>query len=281
MAAKDGDRIKFEQYAKATYEGTKQYHQFITDYVIPVIESVLIRTEYEEALTAVYYQSHLLLRSLAKLDRSHDFQAVRSIARSMYELLLDMKTLEHDPTLSKRFFAFPTIERTKTAIRVADFVAKNATPARQKKYKHEIRLAGDGARIKECEDLLLNVYGIKTDIGTERTKRFPKSWTTSDVRAKAAKLGIDVELTYLAGYSIASWFVHGGFAGISGISHEGLTNVYGLGHHLAQGSCHSSTFIIAKALKLFDAQPDLWANLKALESYSSELFHTFMSQRMS
>jgi hypothetical protein len=75
------------------------------------------------------------MRSLTKLDEAPDFQVVRSVARSMFELLLDMKILRSNRSLSARFTHHPRIDRMRTAIRVREFVAKNPTPDRKKKRR--------------------------------------------------------------------------------------------------------------------------------------------------
>jgi len=74
------------------------------------------------------------MRSLVRLDHFDDFQAARSLARSMFELLLDMRSLQRDPALSKRYSSFPKIERMRTAIRIADFVAAHSSTGRNTKY---------------------------------------------------------------------------------------------------------------------------------------------------
>jgi len=248
----DSETIK--GYARAAYQGTLHYYEFVQAHVIPVLQSRLNRSEYEESLVGAYYRSHLLMRSLVKLDDFDDFQAVRSIARSLFELLLDMKLLQLDPTLIARFSSYSTIERMRSAIRVADFVAKHPSPDRAKRYRHQINLAGDTAEIKKCEATLLKVYGITTAIGTERAAKFPKTWSKMDVRTQAAKISVEDEEKYIAVYPIDSWFVHGGLVGIAGISQDGLVNAYGRGQLLAQKSCHESTFIIGKTFKLvFDS----------------------------
>jgi hypothetical protein len=266
------DSERFREYARAAYRGTEALYQFIQDRILPLLQHAIGRSEYEEALVGLYYRSHLLLRSLVKLDGFDDVQAVRSIARTLFELLLDMKTLQREPILAKRFAAFATVERMRTAIRVADFASRHPMAHRRNRFKHQIALATDPARIKQCEDMLLNVYGIRTDILSDRDRKFPKSWSKMDVRAQASKVGDREEETYLSKYCINSWFIHGGFAGLEGISEEGLINAYGLGHLLSQESCHDSTRIIGKELRLFDAQTNLSSDLESIKRVPFEAF---------
>ena len=132
MSKLDSETIR--KYALAAYQGTKHCYQYLQDHVISVLQSLLTRTEYEESLVGTYYRSHLLMRSLVRLDHFDDFQAARSLARSMFELLLDMRSLQRDPALSKRYSSFPKIERMRTAIRIADFVAAHSSTGRNTKY---------------------------------------------------------------------------------------------------------------------------------------------------
>jgi hypothetical protein len=279
MSKPKPDSETIRDYARAAYEGSKQYYEYLEAHAIPVLKSVLNRSPYEEAMTLLYYRSHLLMRGLTRLDHVEDFQSVRSIARSLFELVLDMKLLQHDPTLLTKFSSYPTVERIRTAIRVADFVAAHPSADRAKRYRYQISLAGDAAEIKKCEDILQEVYGITTTISTDRARRFPKTWSQMDVRTQGARLGIDEEEKYIAVYAIDSWFIHGGLTGVAGISQDGLANVYGRGHLLAQKSYHGATFVIAKELKLFDAQADLWSKLNELESLSATLLDSLVSRR--
>jgi hypothetical protein len=267
---------EFKAASHAAYQGTKRYYEYVQDHVIPVIQNSMSKSEYENSMVGLYYRLHLLARSLVKLDSADTFQAVRSIARSMFELLLDIKTLAINQSLSRMFAAYPMIERTRTAIRVADFVAANPSPERNKKYKHQITLASDPAHIAKCEDILLNVFGITTNIGVDRTRKFPKSWSKRDVRTQASMLGIAEEESYIADYSIDSWFVHGGFAGIENISEDGLVNVYCRGQLLAQKTYHESTFLISQKMHLFDALSSLWADMKQLQTFSNEQFNNII-----
>jgi hypothetical protein len=262
--------------AKTAYAGTKQYYDYADKHVIPVLVSQLGLSQYEHALISVYYRLHLLMQTLTRLDSYHDFQVVRATARSMFELTLDVRTLKMNPQLAVRFFSFPKIERMRTALRVADFVSLHPGPEMAERYKYQLRLAADVQAIADCEAMLLADFGIQTCIATDGAKKFPKSWVHMPVRTQAAALGVEVEARYLADYSIASWFVHGGFAGMESISLDGFVVVYLRGQWLAVKSFHDATFVVAQELRLFDAQPELWTHIKYLEQLSFHLFSEYM-----
>lgn len=262
--------------ANAAYEGTKRYYEYANEHVIPILVSVMAPSQYEHSLLGVYYRLHLLMRSVAKLDSYDDFQVVRATARSMFELMLDIRTLKMTPSLAARFFSFPMIERMRTAIQVADFVALHARPEMRDRYKNQIQHAKDVTAIANCEAALLADFDIHTSIAIDRVRKFPKSWVKKSVRNQAAAIGVETEASYLADYSIASWFVHGGFAGMESISRDGFVAVYLRGHRLAVKSYHEATFVVSQELKLFDAQSHLWTHMKYLENLSTQRFYDYM-----
>jgi hypothetical protein len=267
-----------EAYAETAHQLTVKYHDAVQNKVVPVVESILERTDYEESLIALFYRSHLLMRTLAKLNQSEDFQTVRSTARSLYELLLDLTHLASDSSLAERYWAFVDVERMRSAILITDFVAKNPNPERTRSYRAPISLATNAHRIAECEVFLKRTWDISTNIDVERTKKFPKSWSHKSVRNLAESLGGGFIEAYFAEYPVSSWFTHGGFAGISGMSRSHIINSFGRGHFLAQDSYLKTIFVLADKFRLFDAVPDLGKCLRDLEGIQGEMLVASMSR---
>jgi hypothetical protein len=245
----------------AASEGTKRYYQYVHINVEPVLQGLDASTTYISVLIDLYMRIHLFMRSLTKLDEAPDFQVVRSIARSMFEVLLDIKALQANPSLSERLSHHPRIERMRTAIKVRDFVAKNRTPEREEKYKLQIALANNTDEIHECQRILRDIFGKTTDISVDGARHLPLTWSQTNVREHARVSSIDDELDYLAGYSKDSWFVHGGLAGIANVPELALVNACCKGHLKSQATYHAGNCIISTELGLSDRIPGLSENL--------------------
>lgn len=247
--------------------------------VVSVLETILARTDHEESLIAVFYRLHLMMRTLAKLSHPEDFQTVRSTARSLYELFLDLQLLASDNSLAEKYWGFVDVERMRSALLIADFVAKNPTPELTRVHRAAISLATNVDKVAECEGLLKRAWGITTDIGLDRTKKFPRSWSQKSVRGSAEGLGVGFIEEYITEYPISSWFTHGGFAGIGGMSRQHLINSFGRGHHLAQDSYRKATLVLANYFRLFDAVPDLGKCVQDLEGIQGEMFDASLRRK--
>src|SRR3989442_2424336 len=84
--------------AQAFFRGTQTLCQLAATKVIPVLSTVISPTDYEEALIPTYYRMQHWLLALGKLDHPQHFQTVMNAARGIYELLLDLKFLNANPS---------------------------------------------------------------------------------------------------------------------------------------------------------------------------------------
>ena len=71
----------------------------------------------------IFFRTHALACSLTRLNNKVDFNAVAVIARTIFELLLDIKLLAAPKVKQKdldRFISFPDVDRYRKANRIVD-----------------------------------------------------------------------------------------------------------------------------------------------------------------
>jgi hypothetical protein len=68
-------------------------HDFGRDVMIPQLKALLGPTPQKITLRDIYVKMHLFLGSAITMNRLDHFQSVVALTRSLFELLLDMKSL--------------------------------------------------------------------------------------------------------------------------------------------------------------------------------------------
>jgi hypothetical protein len=257
----DVEDLPFETQLRAILRGTETIFGFAREHVIPVVRDQLNKNDYEKVLSSLYYRMFLWFEALTELKDPRHFQVAQSAARSLFELLLDVKLVIRDPNVVEQVNAFTRVERFRRANRLNAFV--NEHPAiDSSQYIAEVQHATDPAAIAEIDSLREKYWG--------RDKHdkliWPKHWSGSDALSRARIAGGEIaggefEETYVSDYSFQSWYAHAGLAGIGGISREGLTKAFALAHLSSQRSFSQATETVAFAFRLFDAIPGLRQNL--------------------
>jgi hypothetical protein len=244
-----------EKIASALHMGTLACRQFADYEIAPILEGQINRTDYEEILVGLYYRIALWIRSAAVLNESMHFQAIRVGARSSFETLLDIKALVRDPSQTSRICEFTKATKFKTALNVVKFFNMNPTLDRAR-AKIEDKLINNDANRKEYDEAKAKYWpgGI------------PTHWSGLSVRRLAAQAGPEYELMYVTIYAFNSMYVHGGTAGIDGLTNEFFVNALARGNLLLQESLLDATKTIATVFHLFEGKPKLSKKLEELRS---------------
>lgn len=249
---------------RAMFHGTIAMRDFVKDSVFPLVGVMMDRNEQEHAILGIFHRMFFWLDSMAELNKAQHFQAASSGARSMLELLFDIKQLVKDPANAERFNAFTFVERFRAAKRQVEFSDQNGgDPA---DLAHERAFVTEPANISNYDALRLKHWG--TDRKGKTIK--PTHWSKLNVAAQAKSLGLEYERLYTDVYSRLSWYVHGGASGISGISGPGLQAAFGWAHALCQTFVFDATEELATAFHLFKASPDLREKLETAKRIPGE-----------
>lgn len=108
---------------EAYFQGTDEIRHFVVSVMQPVLRGQLSLNSRETAIVGTYYRITAWLKALGELDSLPHYQAVAAAARSLFELLLDMKLIQSDSTgqMVNRFHAFPDVERYRAASKLVSY----------------------------------------------------------------------------------------------------------------------------------------------------------------
>lgn len=117
-----------EELLGAYHDGLRQTVEFVQAQVIPVLNGQLQLKPVEEAVIGLFFLVHSLASSGTRLNNKIDFVAMAVNARTMFELVLDMKILSAPdlPQVSlDQFGAFARVDRFKKAKRLVELQKSN------------------------------------------------------------------------------------------------------------------------------------------------------------
>jgi hypothetical protein len=219
----------------AYYDGMRKCIDFVQTQIIPVLNGQINLNQREEAVLGIFYRIHALGSSLTRLNNTIDFCAVATIARTLFELLLDLKLLTRQMSTQEdieKFRAFSEVDRFRRADKVLEFQTKNPGIEEKSYFPGEFRMKFvefPGKR-DEIESKTVSLWG-KSKNGKIN---WPDHWTGISVRGRAELFGSIYEQKYLEIYSILSWYVHAGNASYAGLSQPSLEWVYGVSMNISR-----------------------------------------------
>jgi hypothetical protein len=155
-------------------DGTKHMHDFSHEVMIPQLKALLGPTSQEVALRDTYFKMYLFLGSAITMNRLDHFQSVAALARSLFELLLDVKLLAADKTggAVKRYNEFPEIERYRRAEQLIDFDANHPN-----QIKHDLSVQRAFVADPARQTRVTSMIGPK--------RKYPEHWSGMNARARA------------------------------------------------------------------------------------------------
>jgi Family of unknown function (DUF5677) len=163
---------------------------FVQTEIVPVLRGQLQLSEKEEAILGTFYRIHALASSLTRLNKKLDFNAVAVIARTIFELLLDLKTLAAEKLSAKelvQFRAFAEVNRFRKAIKLLQFERENPCIESSSKLDSEIRkqFVKSSEKQSEIEARVEKLWGLNS----KGKLQWPEHWSGFSIRDRAKKLG--------------------------------------------------------------------------------------------
>ncbi len=258
----DIETIPFSKRIEAFYEGTRAATDLAQQVMIPQLKALMSPSRKEEILKGLYFRMYAWMRTLVSLNDTVHFQATASAARSIFELLLDIKLVIDDNPKGalQKFDAFVEVEKFRVAKKYVDF--KNHNPSL--KYRGDqgkenlVNKQDEQTRIEELKEL---------HWGRDKKDKVisPPHWSGWPLSKRAEEAGKDYEFSYHESFGLLSWYVHPGSVGIQGMSKESLEAVFGNSHMLAQPMFLDAMLLVAKEFKLTTAIPQLTDWIKEAE----------------
>lgn len=253
--------VTVRERVEAFFKGTDALRGFSGDVMVPVLKGQLDLKDEELALIGIYYRMYGWIQSLVSMNSRIHFQGAASAARSLFELLLDIKLLVQDPdgTVTARFHAYPQVERHRAAKQIVDFTDQHDDSTIDD--EHQRRLVETVGKQEEIDELIVKHWGLTKK---DKPKR-PEHWSGLSVKARAMALGEEYEALYVESYPVLSWCVHAGSAIYSGIGESAIESSFGLSHALSQRCFLDATGEVARAMhidKAFEGLSDVLEGLR-------------------
>ncbi len=178
----------------------KSLEQFDNIEVLPVVKALLAPTEREQCFVAAYYRTVAHARTLLIFAEPAHFQAIAMIARTLYELAIDIRLIDKVPDAIQKLYAFCDSERLR--------VARNV-----------VALAASGKIADDVSVQIAYIANKGATIDAQHQVFWPGTnkvahWSAMNLRDRAKKLGSPYDVAYDQSYAELSWDVHPGLAGV-------------------------------------------------------------------
>jgi hypothetical protein len=170
-----------------------------------VVGGLVAKTDRDHCFVGIYYRAKANVESLLSLKYVRDFQASTMLARSLFELAVDIKLIDVIQDAVKKIAAFSEVERLKSARRIVDFRAAHPDLIYPSTV-HADFISNNAARIEAEQNILWP--SIKP--GARKVGH----WSGLDLRARANLLKAPFDEIYEVKYAELSWYTHA--AGLTG-----------------------------------------------------------------
>lgn len=263
VEAADVTSLPIEEQSAAFFKGTLRIHSLVEDIVVPVVQGQIGKSDYEQAVSVTICRIALLLRGLKRLNEPAHFQIVNSVARTVFELVLDLKVLIADHSSAEKFHGFARVAKFRKASQLKTFLDSNPAVDRSS-HQDAINFASDTARENEVEQECILHWG------SDRSgkPRWPDHWSGKNIADRADDAGIEFAEIYRSQFFLQSYYVHAGPAGIQNLSREALICSFGIAHRLIQQMAAIAVQIVADEFHLFSTDLDLRVKLRRVSAAS-------------
>ena len=232
---------------EAFYKGTDAVSKFAESVMIPLLTGQINLSDKERAIVGTYHRMYAWARSLVAMNSRIHFQGAAAAARSLFELLLDIKALATDETgeLVERFHAFPEVERFRVAEKLVSFCDNHPNDMNPDDSHQRAFVSKPGKRQTVHQDIVK--YWGTTRKGKPNR---PEHWTGLKTPQRAHELGSEYEKLYVEAYPLLSWYIHSGSTGYAGLNTEAIEACFGWSHSIAQRAFLEATLVCAQEMKI-------------------------------
>jgi hypothetical protein len=167
-----------------------------------VIKSQFNPTLRERYLTVNYHRAAFNVEMMVAIKDTKQFQTLSLLARTIFELAVEMKSIIRDPDAAKKIELFSKVEVLRSARRIVDF-----TKGRPEAHSYQQQFE------------FVDKYGPQIDAAeaamwppnpANGRKPYVKHWTLKTIRQRAKDLGAPLDRIYEVFYAQLSWMTHSG-----------------------------------------------------------------------
>jgi hypothetical protein len=213
-------------------------HRFDELEVCGVVKGLLSPTPRDICFTGLYYRTSANAATLGLLKEAQHFQAISNVARTMFELSVDVRLLDAVPDAVEKMLSFSDVERLRAARNILKF--KNANPS--------VKI--DDAKVYENF-----VQGNETAIDAKRQNLWPNlkrvdHWSGMNLRERVEKLKAPFDLIYEVEYPRLSWATHAGLVGVTNLDADAFIAICGNALGIAANAYEEVLHAVIKEFKI-------------------------------
>jgi hypothetical protein len=201
-----------EENAAIFYWILKSLHQFNESEVKGVIDTLISPSERDNCYIGTYYRALGNVETLLGIQNSKGFQAAAMLARTLFELAVDIRLLGVIGFASTKMIVFVAVERLRCARKIVKFKIANPnltldTTAHESFIKNEGRLIDQKHRILWPRlSRVIHWSGLRMD-------------------RRVALLKEPFREIYEVNYPLLSWYVHSGLTGVANLKAETFAHI--------------------------------------------------------
>lgn len=215
-----------------------------------IIKSQFRPTLRERYLTVNYHRAAFNVEMMLAIKDTKQFQTLSLLARTIFELAVEMKSINLDPDAAQKIELFSKVELLKSARRIDAF-----------KRDHP-----DAPFHHEAQEKFITKFGQKID--AEKAAMWPPSavngckpkvnhWTLKNVLQRATDLGAPFDRIYHVHYAQLSWMTHSGVVSPLNLTTEWVTSFVGIVYSIAIDSYVEILEILVDEFKLYTTNEHL------------------------
>ena len=211
-----------------------------------------MRTLRETCFLGNYMRAIANAKTLLKLDSVRDTQAIAMIARSIFELAIEIELIDRIPDSAEKIIAFGEYEHLRRARKIVAYANRNPSHS---PHLDDPQLQSfidqQGARIEAARDRLWPDKKLSLD-----------HWTQMKLGRRAEHIGGPINGIFQTEYQSHSWYAHAGLTGVMDTNEEFYWVTNGFSYGLASDSYH---LILKSIIQVFEIHAIDRKILKKLE----------------
>jgi len=210
-----------------------------------VVSGLLSPTLPEECVMSIYYRASANISSLLELKTPKHFQAIDMLARSMFELAVDIAIFDKVQGAPIKMRIFQDVEKLRACRSAVQFAGMSTLTLQSSLQLQQDYITNNEARITR---LVGSTWpGVKFSALTH--------WSGMRLPTRVEMLAADMQELYALYYRQLSWSVHSGLEGFYGIKPETFARMGGMAFNLAARNYEKILSQVIRTIKLDKVDP--------------------------
>jgi hypothetical protein len=238
-----------QQTTNRFYSMVKSFSEFDKMEIRGVIQTLLSTSGRERCFIGTYYRVMGNIETLLEFKQPKHFQAIAMLARSVFELAVDLRLIDVIPDSETKMREFTDVEKLRCARKALRFKAANPS-ANVDTTIYSSFVAKNESRIDTAKRMLW-------------PKKDVSHWSGLHLAKRVELVKSPFEEIYEVNYPQLSWHVHSGLTGIANLKAETFTLMCGCAFKLAADAYWEVLMSMIREFKIAKANEKIEKKLKA------------------